>query len=292
MLYFCMALYPEAGPVITRFQMKPAGGRIGSVYASDEAILVLTGIGPVAAAGALSEALTLFPPAETDMLINIGICGAPAGFCEAGTWLRIHKITDAATGRDFYPEILFPSVFREAALATVSTPMKASQEAASATSGASVTTSASAASAVLSDMEASALYQTGQAFFSPERMLFYKGVSDFGVTEGTRLNPSDVTALIEKALPDILSEAEGILSVLPSDPVLSEAAETAVTKLCKLLSASVTMEHEIRLLAAYRTFRCGDAAEFFMAFAAGIEGPVVRREGKRLLEQLRKDCLA
>ena len=272
MLYFCIALYPEAGPVITRFQMKPAGGRIGSVYASDEAILVLTGSGPVAAAGALSEALTLFPPAETDMLINIGICGAPAGFCEAGTWLRIHKITDAATGRDFYPEILFPSVFREAALATVSTPMSNP--------------------ATLSDMEASALYQTGQAFFSPERMLFYKGVSDFGVTEGTRLNPSDVTALIEKALPDILSEAEGILSVLPSDPVLSEAAETAGTKLCKLLSASVTMEHEIRLLAAYRTFRCGDAAEFFMAFAAGIEGPVVRREGKRLLEQLRKDCLA
>ena len=272
MLYFCVALYPEAVPVIARFQMKPAGGRIGSVYASDEAVLVLTGTGPVAAAGALAEALSLFPPADSDILINLGICGAPAGFCEPGTRFRIHKITDAASGRDFYPEILYPTGFREAALTTVSVPMTAP--------------------VALTDMEASALYQTGQAFFSPERMLFYKGVSDFGVSEGTCLNPSDVTALIEKALPDILAEAEGITNALPSEPVLSEATEEAVAELCRLLSASVTMEHEIRLLAAYRTFRCGDAAEFFMGFAAGIEEPVVRREGKRLLEQLRKDCLA
>ena len=272
MLYFIVALYPEAAPVISRFQMKPAGGRIGSVYASENAVLVLTGSGPVAAAGALAEALTLFPPTEHDILINLGICGAPAGFCEPGTWFRINKITDNAAGRDFYPEILFSPGFPEAALMTYSNPV--------------------AAPSALTDMEASAVYQTGQSFFPPERMLFYKGVSDFGVSEGARLNPSDVTALIEKVLPDILSEANGIMQALPSDPVLSEAAEAAVSKLCGLLSASVTMEHEIRLLAVYREFRCHDAAEFLMAFAAGIEEGVARREGKRLLEQFRNDCLA
>ncbi|MBO4400177.1 MAG: hypothetical protein J5795_08625 [Lachnospiraceae bacterium] len=272
MLYFCVALYPEAAPVLSSFGMKSAGGRIGSLYRSDEAILVLTGSGSVTASAALAEALTLFPPSANDLLINLGICGAPSGFCPAGSWFRIHKITDSATGRDFYPELLFTTSFPEAALTTTGVP--------------------ASSPASLTDMEAAGIFLTGQSFFPPERMLFYKSVSDFGVAEGERLTPANVTALVERALPDILADAVVLRDSLSSAPVLSEASGQAVSEMVRRLDASAAMEHEIRLLASYRTFRQDDAAAKIMAFLAAVPEPVTRREGKKLLEQFRNECLA
>lgn len=272
MLYFSVALYPEAAPVIKRFSMKPAGGRLGSLYRSEDALLVLTGSGLLAASAALSEALTLFPPSSDDILINLGICGAPEGFGRQGEWFRISKITDAGTGRDFYPELLFTSPLREATLRTVA---------------------ASEASPVtLTDMEAASVFQTAQAFFPPERMLFYKGISDFGIEAGGRLDAASVTESVASVLPFVLSEAETVSSLPKETASLSAETEQAVAELSKRIDASASMEHEIRLLAVYRTYRSGDAAEVIMAFCAGIPESVTRREGKKILEQFRDNCLS
>ncbi|MBO4324983.1 MAG: hypothetical protein J5845_06280 [Lachnospiraceae bacterium] len=272
MLWFFTAIYPEAAPVVSRYAMKRTAGRFADIFRGEDAVLVLTGSGPVRAASAVSEALTLDAPGPKDILINLGICGAPEGYA-FGECCRIHKITDACSCRDFYPDLLADSAFREAALTTYGKPCEAPE--------------------TLADMEGSAFFETAVKAVSPDRIFLYKIVSDRGNTDA--LTPQTVTNLIAKALPGIISEAERYASLLPEPKELSAEAEEAADGICRLLDASVTMRSEIMKLALYIELRDGNAAERLRAFLneEGISGeqPLRRKEGKIILEHLRQFCL-
>ncbi|MBO4696524.1 MAG: hypothetical protein J5643_04470 [Lachnospiraceae bacterium] len=273
MLYLFTAIHPEAAPVVSHYAMQKTGGHFGSIYRSDEAVLVLTGSGPVQTAAAVAEALSCCPPGENDILVNLGICGAPDGYT-AGQCFRIHKLTDAGSGRDFYPDIMMPSAFPEAALVTVSKPCPAPE--------------------TLVDMEGAAFYMTASKLVSSDRIFVYKIVSDHG-TDAAVLTPQRVTELVGNVLQGILSEAEQYASALPKQPALSAEAQAAAEKLCEYLDASVTMKSEIMKLAFYLELRGADAAETIRSFLSeeGLSDPsgLRRKEGKHVLKQFRQYCL-
>lgn len=279
MLFFFTAIYPEAAPIAGSFRLKREAGMFGTFFTGNEAVLTVSGSGPAAMAAAVAETLSKYPPAAGDLAINIGICGAPETY-PLGNCYRIHKITDAGTGRDFYPDILTASLFPEAALSTYPAPCPAPE--------------------TLSDMEGSAFYETVSKAFAPDRIFLYKIVSDHGIIgrgqpDTHPLTAQDVTESVRAVFDQIRKETEAYASFQGDLPRLSAETVLAADSLCKLLDASVTMQNDIQKYALYLQFRCGNAAEVIHAFLReeGLTDspPLRRKEGKLVLERFRRYCL-
>lgn len=103
---FC-ALVCEAKPLIRVWQLKklPSSDHPFAIYVGTDRVLVVTGIGKINMAGAMSYALALFNKPHSPVLINLGIAGQRD---EAlGALCLGHKITDRESGRCFYPQMPF-----------------------------------------------------------------------------------------------------------------------------------------------------------------------------------------
>lgn len=292
MLYFFTAIYPEAAPIAGSFGLKREAGMFGTLFSGSDAVLTVSGSGSVAMAAAAAETLSKYPPKAGDLAVNVGICGAPETY-PLGNCYRIHKITDAGTGRDFYPDILTASLFPEAPLTTYPAPCPAPE--------------------TLSDMESSAFYETVSKAFAPDRIFLYKIVSDHGIPGGVQkdsqpltaqavtesdshpLTAQDVTESVRAVFDRIRKETEAYASLQSGLPRLSEEAVLAADSLCRLLDASVTMQNDIQKYALYLQFRNGNAAEAIQAFLReeGLTDspPLRRKEGKLVLERFRRYCL-
>jgi hypothetical protein len=275
------ALYQEAQGFIHAFQLKKeTGQRHFQVFSNEEAKMrvVITGVGAVAAAAAVAELSTCYPPGEQDMLVNFGSCAAAEGY-RIGQVFLCSKITEMGSGRTFYPDMLYHHPFAEASIE--SAPKVMTREALSGVEG-------------LCDMEAAAVYQAGNYYYGPHRMLFVKVVTDHGAEERFNLNEQ------LRAAGEQLSSYVGQLrrlcdeeseSVAAKHVIRQQAAEDAKW-LGGQLHCSVTMEAELTQLLLYCRLTGKDYAGMIKAYRSrGLLPAKDKREGKKRLEELKADLL-
>lgn len=304
MIYVVTALYQEAHGLIRELELKK-----NTAYAPFEVFdnesagirLVVTGVGEIAAAAATAAVCARDGADAADFLINIGCCaaanaGADSG-CETvdsdmdsgygaanatqiGDLYLCHKITEQATGKTFYPDILYRHPWKERELVTGMQPL---QEA--------------AAQGVLYDMEAAAVYQAGIRFFSPDRMLFLKVVSDFGVAGQERMTAETLAGLLEQHVKAVaaflanLREATDEEETLRSGGILQED-EAVLEQLFAALHCSQTMRASARQYITYAALTGYDwKAELKEWYARGLFPCKDRREGKVRLEELKQVLL-
>ena len=263
MIYVVTALYQEAHGFIRELELKK-----NTAYAPFEVFdnesagirLVVTGVGEIAAAAATAAVCARDGADAADFLINIGCCaaanaGADSG-CETvdsgmdsgygaahaaqiGDLYVCHKITEQATGKTFYPDILYRHPWKERELVTGMQPLQRA-----------------AAHGALYDMEAAAVYQVGIRFFSPDRMLFLKVVSDFGIAGQERMTAEALTGLLEQYVKEVaafltnLREAADEEETLRNDGILQED-ETVLERLFAALHCSQTMRASVRQYITY-----------------------------------------
>ena len=247
MIYVMMALYQEAHGLIRELELKK-----NTAYAPFEVFdnesagirLVVTGVGEIAAAAATAAVCARDGADAADFLINIGCCAA--GGCEPadrdmdsgygaahaaqiGDLYVCHKITEQETGKTFYPDILYRHPWKERELVTGMQPLQRA-----------------VAHGALYDMEAAAVYQAGIRFFSPDRMLFLKVVSDFGIAGQERMTAEALTGLLEQHVKEVaafltnLREAADEEETLRNDGILQED-EAVLERLFAALHCSQTM---------------------------------------------------
>lgn len=310
MLYLAFALYYEAAPYIRAFSAKretsftkdqvftnlnlfaeetpdlpfvtnppPSSDDNSEAANLLPVMIIITGSGPVPAAASLSRVLACYPPSEEDIFANIGSCGCPDGSVTIGRTIMIHRLIEAASGRNFYPDMLYVHSFPEGALTTVSAPQRESS-----------------VSGMLYDMEGAALYQAALPFFSTDRMFFFKTVSDFGSLDD--LSPSDLLEQAMESLNPIRTTLEGFASTQIRAQHYSETEEAVIEEFCALLYASESMRQEIRRLITYYELERGYAIALLHDFIAehelrGETAPRLRsrKEGKVYLERFRETCL-
>lgn len=281
MIYIACAMYPEAAPFIRRFACKKNDSfRSGQVFRGDEAVVILTGTSPVPAAIALTEALALLPPSDTDCFANAGLCGCSDSTVEPGTVFLIHSITEDSTGRTFYPDILYRHEFPQAALTTYAAVKTAPDS-----------------GAFLFDLEAAGLYQAAIPYFPADRMWYFKIVSDHGTDSG-KLTKNDVAELMDACAPVISDALLRFSSFVPRGGHFSDEDEAVIASFCSSLHCSVTMEHELRRLIQYYELERGGAVahlrEFIASRADDPEAGLLlrsRKEGKDVLDEFRLSCL-
>lgn len=156
MNYIITALDAEARPLIDHYRLKRDMSLPYTIYTGDEITLIITGIGRINAMMGVSALLGWKRPKKNDILINIGVCGAPShyGVREA---LLIHQII--TPDKTYYPDILYSHTFAETSISCVDAPQSTPNQ-------------------FPVDMESGGIFLAASRFFQLHQMAFLKIVSD------------------------------------------------------------------------------------------------------------------
>ncbi len=262
MITFFTALYPEAKGLIDKLHLKkqPEETRY-QLFQGEHHRLIITGPGMISAAVAAARHFTCYPSdSAQDIVINLGVAGLASETENStiGDLFLASKITEQATGRTFYPDLLYRHSFRLLPLTTV--PVVCSD-------------SSAMEKETLIDMEASALYQALLPHFSPDRMLFFKAVSDIpGYTPIETVSPE---SLLEPHLEAVLTFTEKLHDFLKStafsEPALTPEELVLSQSITDLLPMTETMSRDYERLLRFAKLAEKPLASLLMQFQNSLE---------------------
>ena len=306
MLHIFTALYPEAKPLIQALSLKKRATQTHyQQFLSEEGdlSLTITGVGPLQAAAVTASVLTDYDAGAQDQLLSLGTA-ARLTMCPASMY-HVNKITEAATMRDFYPDMLLNTGLPEASLIT----------------GAKLyTKQESGYAADLYDMEAAAIYQAASMFLGPHQMNFLRIVTDDGLTQeemetgmtmrtvtnaasGTESKPAvgteasaprslaaHVTDCVEQQVDTIVTVVDKLRALMAAEAaghqVLTENEQQLVDKLIADAHFSKVMADECVQLIRYAALSELDWQQPIAAlYAEGLVPTRDKRAGKIILER-------
>lgn len=261
------ALYPEAQELICTYHLKKETDRQHfQVFSSEDKAfrLVVTGVG-LSAAVAVAEISTMYPPKDTDFLVNFGSCGG-CGFSLEEVYL-CNKIVDAAGGRTFYPDILYRHPFSEAEITSFPQPQAHGQMPAS-----------------LCDMEAAAVYQSGSYYYSTHQMVFLKVVTDDGVAGKVSFRE------FGKQMKTGTARVTGFLDRLREISDLTggrKAEQLFPAWILEEFHGSKTMQAKLCQMLRYFELTGTDYETLLNGYRRSGRLPCDKQEGKKILEELK-----
>lgn len=261
------ALYPEAQELICTYHLKKETDRQHfQVFSSEDKAfrLVVTGVG-LSAAVAVAEISTMYPPKDTDFLVNFGSCGG-CGFSLEEVYL-CNKIVDAAGGRTFYPDILYRHPFSEAEITSFPRPQAHGQMPAS-----------------LCDMEAAAVYQSGSYYYSTHQMVFLKVVVDDGVAGKVSVRE------FGKQMKTGTARVTGFLDRLREISDLNgdrKAEQLFPAWILEEFHGSKTMQAKLCQMLRYFELTGTDYETLLNGYRRSGRLPCDKQEGKKILEELK-----
>ncbi len=299
MIYLFTALYGEAHIFIKQFHLEKdlESIQFQEFYNETARIrLTITGIGEIAAAAAVGSVCSVYKPTEKDVLLNIGTCACATG--SNGVFV-CNKITEQATGKTFYPDILYRHGFQEGAIVTGMLPWNGGEAVVTEVVSRdgekdSVAFSASNTGGDLYDMEAAAIYQAGSYFFGPHQMMFLKIVSDQGMAKG--VTKEQVENLMETYRDVLSGYIQQIQSI--SDEISQKANyvqpenETRIEKLCTDMHCSKVMRDSLRQHIRYLALTGTDYVPVIQEmYREGLLPCNDKREGKLRFEEFKRRVL-
>ena len=275
MINIFTALYCEAHIFIRQFKLiKNQENTWFQEFYNEEAgiRLTVTGVGEIAAAAAVGSTYSVYRPTPGDLLLNVGICAHIAK--NDGIFL-CNKIIEQATGKTFYPDMLYRHGFCEGTIVTRMLPWNGEKE----------------SGGKLYDMEAAAIYQAGARFLGPHQMIFLKIVSDRGAVE--EVSKERAVQLMEKYQDRIFDYIGQIFAITQKSScrkkVLCQEEERLVETFCADLRCSKAMRDSMVQYIRYLTLTGVDYASIIQdMYEKGLLPCKDKSEGKRRFEEFRR----
>lgn len=182
MLNLVVALAAESRPLIEHFRLVQDRSAVGfRVYRGDAMRLVVTGAGRVASAAGVAALGERLEGSAAPAWLNIGVAGA-AGLA-AGKGVHALSITEAATGRCWYPPQVAKLPGQGVALRTVDAPHGTHDE------------------SQVYDTEAAAFYATALRYSTGELVQAYKIIVDDRTRDGDSVPRHGVRDAVIQHLP-------------------------------------------------------------------------------------------
>ncbi len=274
MIYICTALYCEAQPFIEHMNLKKdLESNEFQIFKNQEAVLIITGIGKVKTAVAVTYLLSKYQASSQDLFMNIGVCGAQDHDILMGTAFLCNKIIDRDTKKHYFPEMLLKHPFEESSIETCSFAVGEGEF---------------SLEGQLVDMEASGIYQAANVFLQTHQLFFLKIVSDHLSIKA--LTAEKIAKLIGDKVETILNWANEMSPAFMYDKnVLSEEEEKILKKISETIKLTVTMEVQLKQLLKYYKLQYGDFTDVVSQYI-GIECKS-KNEGKKYFEELRKKLI-
>lgn len=274
MIYIFSAFYAEAKNIIDHYGLKkeksPETVRF-DVFANDSIRLVITGVGEINAAAAVSNIGGAYGISPDDEILNVG-CGAGFGneTCLGSIFLG-NKLTEQMTGRTFYPDMLMKTNLMECEIVTVTRVLNEGRD------------------SVVYDMEAAAVYQAAAFFVGPHRMHFIKLVSD----AGERIDQSKITELFALQEEKICGYIDMLLSVGGNKASIDDTKSAwNIDRLISDMRCSKVMGDQLAQLIKYcRLSGIDYKAVLDEYYTNGMLPCESKREGKKCLFELKQRLL-
>jgi len=161
MLYIVTALYIEAKPLISLFNLKKDNSYTKfQVFSNEDIKLIISGTGKVKSATALTYLISKEDIKKNDYIVNIGFAASNKN-SQLGDIVYVSKIQNAYSDFDFYPEMIYKHNFLEGSLTTFDSIVEKKLE-----------------NIEYIDMEAYGFFQTASIFFKKDKIMVLKIVSD------------------------------------------------------------------------------------------------------------------
>ncbi len=248
MIIFATSLYSEAKPLIQFLNLKKNTiEHHFQLFENEQYHIIITGCGMIPSAISLSRYFTLYPPKDTDIFINLGIAGCISKKITKneqliGKIFLTSKITEQCTKRTFYPDILYQHTFH--ILPLITTPIVVE------------TISDFFDDTTLVDMEASSLYQATLPYISPERMFFFKIISDIvGITSVQKemISPEQLISPHVQSILDFATQIQTMQTVdsFEKTTALTESEQVLIDKISSRLCFTETMAGEFHRFITY-----------------------------------------
>lgn len=274
MIYIFSAFYAEAKNIIDHYGLKkeksPEMVRF-DVFTNDSIRLVITGVGEINAAAAVSNIGGAYGISPDDEILNVG-CGAgfSSDICLGSIFLG-NKLTEQMTGRTFYPDMLMKANFRECEIVTVARVLNEGSD------------------SVVYDMEAAAVYQAAAFFVGPHRMHFIKLVSD----AGERIDQSKITELFALQEDKICGYIDRLLSACADKAQMDDTQSSwnMDRLICDMRCSKVMGDQLAQLIKYCRLSGIDYKAVLDEYYTNGLLPCESKREGKKCLFELKQRLL-
>ncbi len=198
-IFIFTALPCEAKPLIQHWQLSRHPHKHPfTIFSNSEKVIVISGIGKTAMAGAVGYALALSPNQQNSLLINLGICGHQ--YFKLGSVFLADKIVDAESGKKFYPQAPFKVDCETMTVQSLAKP------------------STLYSTDYLYDLEASAFYEMACKFTSVELIHCLKIVSDNDESSIQNISEDLVSVWINQQLPlieKLIAKIIGLQQIIP-----------------------------------------------------------------------------
>jgi nucleoside phosphorylase len=179
MIYIILALSSEAKPLIHHYKLKAVKESVISLFTNKDILLCITQMGFENVSLTIEKLCEYQKPQENDILINIGLCGAPSQY-KIGSLLMIDELRYKSQRQKLSLHVNHS--FKTSPLTTVTKAQRNSFE-------------------TPVDMEAFALFQSASKCITNERIFFIKIVSDH--FEPETLNKNLAYGLINRQIKNI-----------------------------------------------------------------------------------------
>jgi hypothetical protein len=305
MIYYCCALYIEAKPIIEYYKLKRLNvkGRYQffvDAKESDEgngkALLVVCGTGRDNANSAVTMLCTMFPPKDSDIFVNYGICGAFSESSETCVG-DVFMATCAKNEEDnvIYTDcdLLCPCEFKKAELRTFSKPVESKPQ--SESMGVLENT------VTLADMEGYGALFGASLFFEAHRTFAIKVVSDVIGEKEHSVDKALAESVIERSYKAVVEYSEKALAFAEeasreaSAPELSNEEQESFERFSELLCLSAAMEDQLLCILRRRLLQGKSVMPLMESFSEIIESELVlenktinRKSGKEYFSRFKK----
>ena len=270
MIYIFVALYCEAKPIITKYGLKPDGGyTLGSFSDAENKIkVILTGVGKTGSSAAVAYSCAKFGITSDDFIINIGTAGG--GRSRSGAYI-LNRITDADSGRPYYPDMIYRTGLPESSCTTVSN--VATEE------------MINADDEMLWEMEASGFADAARLFMPPDKVQLIKVVSDRGHDSKKDL----IDELLESTIADNMQDIAAALEVFMAIDEGHKEDEGIDASVEEEFKCSETMRQDLRKILIYLKNSGRDIKPVLALMRKeGIIPAKDRRQGKEALGELKR----
>ena len=241
MLYIVTALYIEAKPLISLFNLKKDNSYIKfQVFSNEDVKLIISGTGKVKSATALTYLISKEDIKKDDYIVNIGFVASNKN-SQLGDIVYVSKIQNAYSDFDFYPEMIYKHNFLEGSLTTFDSIVEKKIE-----------------NTEYIDMEAYGFFQTASIFFKKDKIMVLKIVSDI------LKNKAEDRILVDFKDENLFSESyNDIYKFLVNFKAVNDDSDFTITeqelikKVLENLRLSDTMTYELFNILKYLKIKYG-----------------------------------
>ena len=242
MLYIVTALYIEAKPLISLFNLKKDNSYTKfQVFSNEDVKLIISGTGKVKSATALTYLISKEDIKKNDYIANIGFVASNKN-SQLGDIVYVSKIQNAYSDFDFYPEMIYKHNFLEGSLTTFDSIVEKKIE-----------------NIEYIDMEAYGFFQTASIFFKKDKIMVLKIVSDI------LKNKAEDRILVDFKDENLFSESyNNIYKFLVNFKTVNDDSDFTITeqelikKVLENLRLSDTMTYELFNILKYLKIKYGN----------------------------------